>query len=83
MKPLVIVLLIALCVLHHDVWWWDTPRPLVFGFVPIGLAWHAGISVAAGVVWWLAIKFCWPSELAESEDAQAPEAGSKNGEDAR
>ena len=66
MKALVIFLIIALCVLHHAFWWWDD-NTLVFGFMPIGLAWHAGISIAAAAVWFLAVTFCWPRELAEDE----------------
>jgi hypothetical protein len=37
---------LALVVLHHDFWWWDDPT-LVFGFLPIGLAYHVGFSIAA------------------------------------
>ena len=73
MKALVIFLIIALCVLHHDFWWWDD-NTLVFGFMPIGLAWHAGISIAASAVWFLAVKFCWPRELDE-EGAGEPGQG--------
>lgn len=62
MKALVVSLIVLLAVLHHDVWWWDD-RTVLFGFLPVGLAWHMGISIAAGVVGWLAVKFCWPREL--------------------
>lgn len=33
------------------------------GFIPIGLAWHAFISIAASAVWALAVFTCWPDEL--------------------
>ena len=36
---------------------------LLFGFLPIGLAYHALFSVACGVVWALAVRFAWPAEL--------------------
>lgn len=65
MAKLVVLLLLALCVLHHDLWWWDRAEPLLFGFMPVGLAWHAGISLAAGFVWWLATRYCWPKQLEE------------------
>ncbi len=68
MPKLVAALLIVLCVIHHDIWWWNSPEPLIFGFMPIGLAWHAGISLAAGAVWWMAVKYCWP-EFLEEDDA--------------
>lgn len=67
MSKLVVALILALCVLHHDLWWWDSATPVVFGFMPIGLAWHTGISVAAAFAWWLAVKYCWPSHLEEGD----------------
>ena len=36
---------LALYALHQDVWFWRTARPLVFGFLPVGLAYHAGYCV--------------------------------------
>jgi len=41
---------VALCVLHHDWWYWDDGA-LLFGFLPIGLAYHAGVSLAAAGLW--------------------------------
>ena len=73
MRTLVIALIILLAILHHDWWWWDSKEPLVLGFMPIGLAWHAGISLAAGLVGLVAVKFCWPEHLDdEEEDAGTP-----------
>lgn len=66
----VVVLILALAALHHDTWWWGDAEPLVFGFIPIGLAWHAGISIAAGVVWWIAVTFCWPKHLTELDESE-------------
>lgn len=63
MKALVVVAVILLMLLHHDYWNWDTYEPLLFGFIPIGLAWHVGISIGAGIAWFLAVKFCWPSDV--------------------
>ncbi|NOZ41216.1 MAG: DUF3311 domain-containing protein [Planctomycetes bacterium] len=51
-----------LLVLHQDNWFW-ADETLVFGFMPIGLFYHACISVAAGATWLWAVKFCWPAEL--------------------
>ena len=76
MRRLVYGLLILLAVLHQDFWWWDTAEPLVLGFVPIGLAFHAGISVAAAVLWALAVKYCWPADVdALDTVADQPEGG--------
>lgn len=67
MRTLVIGLILLLAVLHHDWWWWDAKEPLVLGFMPIGLAWHAGISLAAGLVGLVAVSFCWPAHLDEED----------------
>ena len=62
-------LVAVLFVVHFDFWWWDD-RTLLFGFMPIGLAFQALISVLAAVVWALVVKFAWPAELEDwaSED---------------
>ena len=60
MKRLVYGLIVLLAIFHQDCWWWDDSETLVFGFIPIGLAYHAGISIAAGVLWAMAVKYCWP-----------------------
>lgn len=73
MAYLVALLLAALCVLHHDLWWWADAEPLVLGFMPVGLAWHLGISIAAGIACWLAVVFCWPQALVEADAADADE----------
>ena len=68
MKRLVYGLIILLGVLHQDFWWWDDAETLVLGFLPIGLAYHAGVSVAAGVLWAMAVRYCWPHDLDTDED---------------
>ncbi len=58
--PVIItVLVLVLLVLHQDNWFWTDGR-LVFGFMPMALFWHACISIAARVTWWLATKIAWP-----------------------
>ena len=52
-------LVILLLILHQDNWFWDNDT-LVMGFIPIGLFYHACISIAASVTWFLATKFAWP-----------------------
>ena len=63
MKKLVYGLLVLLAVLHQDLWWWNSIEPLVFGFDPIGLAYHVGVSIAAGILWALAVHYCWPRDV--------------------
>ena len=61
MQYVVWTMVALLIVLHQDIWLWDNPK-LVFGFLPITLAYHMGISIGAGITWYLAIHYCWPFE---------------------
>ncbi len=73
MRKLIYALIVLLAVLHQDFWWWNTADPLVCGFVPIGLAYHALVSVLAAVLWALAVKYCWP--MGVDDDASKGDAG--------
>ena len=71
MKRALLVLAVAvLYVLHQDIWFWRTARPLVFGFVPIGLAYHAAFSVACALVLGLLVTFAWPAHLEDEADRE-------------
>ena len=61
-KLIIWIIFVALFVLHQDFWFWDD-RTLVFGFLPVGLAYHAGFSIAAALLWAAAVKWAWPSEI--------------------
>jgi hypothetical protein len=50
-------------VLHQDLWFWRAARPLVFGFLPIGLAYHAAYTIAVSVVLAWLVRRHWPSHL--------------------
>ena len=52
-----------LYLLHQDFWFWRDARPLVFGFLPIGLFYHAVFTVASSLVLWLLVKLAWPAQL--------------------
>ncbi|MGI9453591.1 MAG: DUF3311 domain-containing protein [Pirellulales bacterium] len=67
MKPAhgVWALILFLIIAHQDIWFWDDTT-LVFGFLPVALAYHACISLAAAFTWYLATRFCWPSDQAPS-----------------
>jgi len=67
MRKLVWTLVILLIILHQDFWWWDSIDPLVFGFLPIGLAYHALLSILASIVWAMAVKYCWPKDVDVAE----------------
>ncbi|MCP4189451.1 MAG: DUF3311 domain-containing protein [Planctomycetaceae bacterium] len=62
MKYIIWTLVVVLLVAHQDNWFW-TDDTLVFGFIPIGLMWHAGISIGAAIIWYLATVYAWPSKL--------------------
>lgn len=81
MKRIVPLLVVMLLVLHQDDWFfgfWEDPEPL-FGFMPATLLYHAGISLAAGLTWFLAITFCWPDGIDHVEPETAA-AETKDGE---
>ncbi len=62
MKNVVWGLVLLLAVLHQDLWNWDNDH-LVFGFMPLTLAYHACISIAASIVWLIAALTAWPTNL--------------------
>ncbi len=64
-------LVLLLVILHQDVWNWDNDT-LLFGFMPVTLFYHACISIAASITWFLATLFAWPHELEEIEAELSP-----------
>jgi hypothetical protein len=56
--------------LHQDFWFWRTARPLVFGFLPIGLFYHAAYTVAISVFMWILVRTHWPSHLEDANERQ-------------
>ena len=60
---LLTLLVLAVYALHQDYWNWKTAEPLVFGFLPVGLAYHAGYSILASVTMAILVKFAWPKHL--------------------
>jgi hypothetical protein len=74
MKKLLIGISIAMLILHQDIWFWDDTN-LVFGFIPVGLAYHACFSMAVAILAVLAIKFAWPNDLVAWATAKEDESG--------
>jgi hypothetical protein len=73
MGSLTAALLIAVfVVLHQDVWFWSTMRPLVFGFMPIGLFYHAAFTAACAALMALFVARRWPGHLESDVDALPP-----------
>lgn len=80
MRTLVFGLIILLTILHQDFWWRDDHRTLVMGFLPVSLAYHIAVSIAASVLWGMACAYCWPADAdVTDEDAWAPPTGGKAG----
>jgi hypothetical protein len=69
--PLVVA---ALYAAHQDVWFWDRARPLVFGFLPVGLAYHGGYCLAVAVLMWALTRAAWPSHLERAQAAAGEES---------
>jgi len=76
MKYVVWILVVALAILHQDVWYWHDGT-LVFGFLPITLLYHVCISIGAGITWFLAVQYAWPKDL---EYAVQQEVAAQQGE---
>ena len=75
MGPLVAGALVAvLYVLHQDFWFWRAARPLVFGFLPVGLFYHAAFTLACSLLMWVLVRTSWPEHLDPSSRAKSSHA---------
>jgi hypothetical protein len=70
-KILITFLILAVYLVHQDSWNWHKVSPLVFGFLPIGLAYHVGYSILASILMAVLVKLAWPKHL---ENIQAPDS---------
>ena len=61
------VLLTAAYALHQDFWWWRSARLLVFGVLPIGLAYHAAYTIGISLLMAVLVKYHWPSHLDDGQ----------------
>ena len=62
-ERIAVAAVVLLYVLHQDFWFWHQARPLVLGFLPIGLFYHAAHTVASAGALFLLVKYAWPSHL--------------------
>ena len=73
-RPLLILSTVIFYLLHQDFWNWTETRPLAFGFLPIGLWYHAGYTVATALLMCVYIRLAWPEHLEDIEaEAAAPD----------
>ena len=64
---LLTALVAAIYVLHQDFWNWKKAEPLVFGCLPIGLAYQAGYSILAAALMAVLVRTTWPKHLENAE----------------
>ena len=71
-RALLVLATLVLYALHQDFWLWRSARPLVFGFLPVGLFYHACFSVVAALLLWLLVAHAWPEHLEEETRGRRP-----------
>ena len=68
-KITILIVFLILMVLHQDFWNWDN-SDLVFGIMPVALAYHAAYSMVVATFWALVIRFAWPKDIEEWADGK-------------
>ena len=68
-KLLLLLLILAVYVAHQDIWNWAKPDPMLFGFLPVGLAYHAGFSIACAVLMAILVLTAWPKHLEDTKES--------------
>jgi hypothetical protein len=68
-KLLLLLLILAVYAAHQDIWNWSKPDPMIFGFLPAGLAYHAAYSIACAVLMAILVKTAWPKELEDTKES--------------
>ena len=66
---------VILTILHQDSWNWSD-RSLLFGFLPVGLGYHALYSAVVAGFWFLVSHFAWPVHI----ERWAEEGSTREGE---
>ena len=66
-RTALVLVVFAVFLVHQDFWNWTRVEPLLFGFLPVGLWYHAAYTLLASALMWLLVKFAWPKSLEEIE----------------
>ena len=74
-----LVLVVGVYALHQDFWNWRRIEPMLFGFLPVGLAYHIAYSFAATLMMVVLVKFAWPAHLEKYEPVN-PSSPDRRGE---
>ena len=69
------LVLLVFFALHQDIWFWRSAEPLVFGVLPVGLAWHAGYTLAVSAIMAVLVRRSWPAHLEAAGDADPARRG--------
>ena len=72
MKPLLVLLVVVVVLLHQDFWLW-TDKTLVLGFLPSGLAYHLLYALLVSAMMWVLVRAAWPAHLEEETLRAAPD----------
>jgi hypothetical protein len=56
-----------LFLLHQDFWLWEDTT-LVFGFLPVGLAYHALFTLFVVIFWAISLHYYWPDNVHTGND---------------
>jgi len=67
-KALLVLAVLIVYALHQDVWLFARARPLVFGFLPVGLVYHAAYTLLASLLLWMLVALAWPGHLEEAAE---------------
>ena len=78
-RTLIAAFLVLLFILHQDFWLKSDPR-LLFGVLPVSLAYHVGWTLLVAFGWFLVAKFAWPAGLDNEPQTEIKPAGSLDGE---
>jgi len=70
---LLTLFVLAVYALHQDSWNWTKAEPMLFGFLPVGLAYHAGYCILCAIAMAVLVKSAWPKPLEDVE----PQAGAQ------
>jgi hypothetical protein len=70
-KLLLALLILVVFLLHQDCWNWKNGN-LIFGVLPVGLAYHAAYAIAAAALMAILVRCAWPAHLDRAEAAEPP-----------
>ncbi len=77
-KFLLFLLVFGFYLLHQDYWNWKEYKPLIFGILPIGLAYHAAYSIGAALMMWVLVRVAWPKHLESIEEHNSKKPDQEN-----